>query len=199
MAVSLDARIQRSRRLLRETLLDLLEEKPFEQITVREITSRARVGYATFFRHYAAKESLLHDLAAGRISDLLDITVPILFMAGSREACQTLCTSIHDDRPLWTALLVGGAAGTVREEFVRQARLIGVSFGDGTGWLPQDLRIVWATSGAVDILAWWLPQTDSYSIDQIAEIVDRLVVSPVVAGGTAETQPRTVEPALMHG
>jgi AcrR family transcriptional regulator len=171
----------RSRRAMRDTLLALLEEKPFDQITVREITGRAKVGYATFFRHYASKEALLHDLAAGQINDLIDMTVPVLFVSNSLESCQALCAYVHERQVLWTALLTGGAASTVREEFIRQARLITARTHRKASWLPRDLSTVWATGGVIDVLAWWLAQEDTYSTEQIARIIDRLIITPIVA------------------
>lgn len=181
MSTPLDARMQRSRRVLRDTLLTLLEEKPFDQITVREITARAKVGYATFFRHYASKDALLHDLAAGQIGDLLDMTVPVLFVANSLESCRAMCAYVSERRTLWTALLTGGAASTVRDEFIRQARIVTSKARTKSTWLPGDLGTVWATGGCIDVLAWWLAQRDTYSVEQVAEIIDRLIVSPIIA------------------
>src|SRR5947208_1887220 len=90
----LDARMQRTRSALCAALLVLLEEKPFEQITVREITRKAVVGYATFFRRYPDKEALLNDLAADEIAELISLTVPILFATDSRAASQALCAYV---------------------------------------------------------------------------------------------------------
>ncbi|MET0365218.1 MAG: TetR/AcrR family transcriptional regulator [Sphingobium sp.] len=198
MATALDARMQRSRRVLREALLGLLEEKPFDQITVREITARAKVGYATFFRHYASKDALLHDLAAGQISDLLDISVPVLFVANSRESCRAVCAYVAEHRTLWFALLTGGAASTVREEFIRQARVLAARTPKTTSWLPRDLSVVWSTGGVIDVLAWWLAQKDVYSVEQIAEIIDRLIIEPTVADAAEAIAGDAVLPVAGH-
>ncbi|MET0238764.1 MAG: TetR/AcrR family transcriptional regulator [Sphingobium sp.] len=188
VSTPLDARMQRSRRVLRDALLILLQEKPFDQITVREITARAKVGYATFFRHFASKDALLHDLAAGQISDLIDMAVPVLFIANSRESCLAMCAYVHERRSLWFALLTGGAASTVRNEFIRQARIVTSKAPTRSNWLPGDLSTVWATGGCIDVLAWWLAQRDSYSVEQVAEIIDRLVVGPIVAAAEPKVQ-----------
>ncbi|MFT3966140.1 MAG: TetR/AcrR family transcriptional regulator [Sphingobium sp.] len=195
MSTSLDARMQRSRRVLRDALLALLEEKPFDQITVREITARAKVGYATFFRHYASKDALLHDLASGQISDLLDMAVPVLFVANSRESCRAMCAYIHERRTLWSALLTGGAASTVREEFIRQARLLASRTRKKSSWLPRDLSIVWSTGSVIDVLAWWLSQKDACTVEQIAEIIDRLIIAPTVADAEGEDGALIVPPS----
>src|SRR5699024_5059526 len=114
-----DARQLRSRRALTGAMLELLEEKPFDQVTIREISSRAGTGYATFFRHYATKESLLADIASEEIADLLAMTTPVLYDINSSESTRALCGHVAEHRQLWTALLTGGAASTVREEFIR--------------------------------------------------------------------------------
>jgi len=177
----LDARMQRTRSALCAALLALLEEKPFEQVTVREITRKAVVGYATFFRRYPDKEALLNDLAAGEISALMSMTVPILFAADSRAACRALCAYVSERHKLWGALLTGGAASTMREEFIRQAKQIAAGQPNPDTWLPGDLRVVYATGGVVDVLAWWLQQRPRPPAHQMAEILDRLVIAPTLA------------------
>ncbi|MFD1958742.1 TetR/AcrR family transcriptional regulator [Novosphingobium panipatense] len=107
-----DARQVRSRNALTSALLALLEEKPFDQLTIREITARAGTGYATFFRHYPTKEALLADVAAHEIEDLLARAIPALYAANSFESTLELCRHVHEHAMLWSALLTGGAAGS---------------------------------------------------------------------------------------
>ncbi len=170
----------RTRAALLNTLLVLLTEKPFEQITVREIAKTAAIGYATFFRHYPDKEALLNDLAADQITALLGLALPILFASNSRAASTALCTYVAEHRKLWTALLTGGAVGTMRAEFVRQARAIAAGTPNPDTWLPGDLKVVYAVGGTIDLLAWWLRDSPGLSIERIAEILDRLVIAPTL-------------------
>lgn len=176
-----DIRIERSRAALRDSLLALLESQPFEQITIREISLRSGTGYATFFRHYPDKQALLNDLAADEIRDLLGKTVPLVFADDTRAACLELCRYVDERRRLWSALLTGGAAGAMREEFVRQARLTVPDGVESTSWLPTDLSIIFGVSGVIEILAWWLREHDEVPLERVAEILDRLVVAPAVA------------------
>lgn len=172
----------RTRAALCGTLLALLQEKPFDQVTVREITRKASVGYATFFRHYPDKEALLNDLAADEISELIEKTLPILFATDSLAACRQCCAYVKERHKLWSALLTGGAAATVREEFIRQAQQIPAARAQPDTWLPAELRILYATGGTIDVLAWWLMQDKPLPVERIAEILDRLVISPTLAG-----------------
>ena len=56
---SQDPRAIRSRRWLQESLLALIEEKPYQTITVTDITERAEISRPTFYLHYGSKDELL--------------------------------------------------------------------------------------------------------------------------------------------
>jgi len=176
-----DARQVRSRQALTGALLELLEERPFDQLTIREITARAGTGYATFFRHYPTKESLLGDVASEEIAGLLAMATPILFDANSYQSALALCGYVAEHRKLWFALLTGGAAGIVREEFIRQAREVARQTTILVDWLPADLGVVHGSGATIDILAWWLAQDEDFPPSQIADILNRLVIGPLVA------------------
>lgn len=186
-----DARQVRSRTALRGALLALLREKPFDQITIREISARAGTGYATFFRHYPTKEALLGDVASQEIADLLAMTTPLLYADSASASTLALCAHVGEHRRLWSALLTGGAAGIVRDEFIRQARLLAEGAPRPESWLPPDLAVVHGTGGTIDLLAWWLAQgDDALPVAEIAAILDRLVITPLVGSGEREIRAR---------
>src|SRR3954471_18881765 len=54
-----DARIRRTRDALGDALVALMQEKPFETITVQDVLDRAKVGRSTFYSHYSDKDDLL--------------------------------------------------------------------------------------------------------------------------------------------
>jgi AcrR family transcriptional regulator len=165
---------------LTAALLALLEERSQEQITIRDITTRAQVGYATFFRNYPDKESLLHDLAADEISRLLTMTLPIFFGVDSESSCRALCAYVWEHRKLWTGLLTGGAAPTLKQEYLNQALQLLEEHDQATAWLPGDLAVTFAVTAIVEILAWWLKQRDPPSVKDMAAILNRLTVQPIM-------------------
>ena len=54
-----DLRVRRTRKLLQKALLEAASEKGFAHVTVSDITERAMVNRATFYRHYEDKYDLL--------------------------------------------------------------------------------------------------------------------------------------------
>lgn len=170
-----DARAVRSGAALREALLSLLERRSFDQITIREICSVAELHYATFFRHHPSKESLLDAVAKEQID-----TIVALAIAGGvgPEGWRVLCLYVDEHRSLWSALLNGGAAAAMREEWLRNAQEVARQQESSGTWLPWELAIVCSVSLIADTLSWWLAQpAGDHSVDEVAAILDRLVTA----------------------
>jgi AcrR family transcriptional regulator len=53
-----DRRVRRTRDTLGDALVELMHEKPFDDITVQEVLDRAGVGRSTFYEHYRDKDDL---------------------------------------------------------------------------------------------------------------------------------------------
>lgn len=180
LSTASDARAVRTREALRVAMLELIETKPLDQITIRDIAATAGIGYTTFFRHHPSKESLLDDLAAEEVRHLVSLSLPMMHGRALGEAAITLCRYVDEHRPLWSTLLTGGAAGAVREEFLRVSLEVAESQEWPDSWLPADAGAILVVSGIVELLAWWLRQANPLPIERIAEILDRIVVSPIL-------------------
>jgi AcrR family transcriptional regulator len=57
--------------MLRAALVSLLEEKPFDEISVQDISERSTVNRATFYDHYTDKSALLEDLVRQQFLDFI--------------------------------------------------------------------------------------------------------------------------------
>lgn len=181
-----DARMRRSRTALHQALLALIEHKPFDDITVRDIVAKAGIGYATFFRHFPTKGALLDEVAAEQIDRLVELSAPALTTDGPRASSIAVCSYVDEHRALWSALLTGGAAGAMREEFARVSRQVAGHQIQTSSWLPVELGIIYGVGATVEILAWWLRQPEPLPVERIAEILDRLVITPTVGEGARD-------------
>ena len=69
-----DLRVIKTKNILYNTLLEVLKEKPFEEIKVSDICNRALVNRSTFYAHYSDKyelfSSYISDLKESLISEL---------------------------------------------------------------------------------------------------------------------------------
>ncbi len=63
-----DRRVKRTRKLLKESLLELMKEKRFQDISIRDVADRADINRTTFYLHYADTARLLNSM----VEDLLE-------------------------------------------------------------------------------------------------------------------------------
>lgn len=171
-----DARKLRSRQALYTAFLQLLAQKSLDQVSIREIAAAAGIGHATFYRHYPSKEALLNDLAADEIHHMVDLTLPLMDTQDASVACGALCNHVFEKRKLWTTLLTGGAASTVKEELLEISKTVAANH-PTPGRNPEiaELSIILSVSSILETLAWWLRQEKPLPAEQVAESLSTII------------------------
>lgn len=67
-----DRRVMRTKEKFKEVLLELMEEKSIDDITITEIVKRADFNRGTFYAHYRKKEDLLEEYVEEMFKKLAD-------------------------------------------------------------------------------------------------------------------------------
>jgi len=68
-----DRRISRTRKLIAEAFIALLESKSFEELTVADLTERAEINRSTFYAHYLDKFDLRDKLIKEHLQLLAEV------------------------------------------------------------------------------------------------------------------------------
>jgi AcrR family transcriptional regulator len=55
---SIDRRVARTRAMLQQAHISLIQEKGYEATTIEDICDKANVGRSTFYAHYTSKDDL---------------------------------------------------------------------------------------------------------------------------------------------
>jgi len=173
----MDKRIQKTRRALQQALLTLIQQKPFEQIQIQDITNAADTARVTFYRHYSTKEELLLDSLDQFYEDMkaildqfdsgnvLDLNLPPPDLA--------LFNFCDEHAELSRILLTGPTSWMVQErlrqyivERVMQAFMHTPQLAD----LPLALIAHLIASSTIGNLIWWLTNGRPYSVEYMAHL-----------------------------
>lgn len=65
-----DLRVIRTKESIRDALVELMEEKGFDAITVKDITTKAKINRGTFYAHYEDKYDLMTKLEEKMMLDM---------------------------------------------------------------------------------------------------------------------------------
>lgn len=70
--MGLDARVRYTKMVIKDSLVELLKEKPLNRITVKELCERAELNRATFYKYYRDVYDLLEQLEQEFLDQLLN-------------------------------------------------------------------------------------------------------------------------------
>ena len=109
----LDLRQRKTRKLLVEALARLLEERPFQELSVTDICRQAMVHRTTFYAHFTDKQELLHYLLESLERECVATCLPQDPERGPREYLLTAARNVFQffgqHRALYRACLNSGA------------------------------------------------------------------------------------------
>jgi AcrR family transcriptional regulator len=166
--------VRRTQKLLREALIELIEERGFDALTVREITERAMVSRATFYRNYQDKYALVEKIFTEATQALFNTVVE----SGTAHPPQIwvwFFEHIAEYERLYRALL--GRKGSPWFVLKMRASLVDLveqlshsqPVEDHPIYPPSDTLIPdLVATMLVEAVTWWLEQGRPYSPQEIA-------------------------------
>ena len=176
-----DQRVRRSRDALGDALVELIQEKTFDSITVQDVLDRAGVGRSTFYAHYKDK----NDLWLSDVEEFLEMMAGALSRGRAKSErvfpVNELFTHVADQGKLLDALSESGRLHDFLELaqgcFARgiERRLGEV---ERSKHLPQELRTAMgqALAGALlSLLRSWMAQSSRKSAKEMDVLFHQLV------------------------
>jgi AcrR family transcriptional regulator len=176
-----DARVRKTRDALGDALIALMQEKPFETITVQDVLDRAHVSRSTFYTHYSDKDDLLMSdseeffealsMALSAHGDKSDRVFPV----------KEFFNHLADVQPFYKALVKSGKfqenMELARGHFARgiERRLSELPRAKS---IPASERsaIAFTHAGALlSLLTWWLDRGMREPTEQMDEFFHRMV------------------------
>lgn len=163
---TMDRRQARTRRALQQALLDLIEQKPWPEITVEDLTEAADIARPTFYAHFPDKAALLEDATQQLLGELSERVLaasprnePVYRGAGVAE----IFRHADEHRALYRLLTGAEGSGRPRTALVTVLRGLAASVFEplaeslgGTPPLPMHEITAAFTGAGVAVLHDWL-------------------------------------------
>ncbi|CAM4048178.1 TetR family transcriptional regulator [Bacillus luti] len=111
-----DRRIIKSKEAIKNAFVELMAEKGFDKITVKDICAEANIGNRTFYLHYLDKFDLLDKLVIEHINALKVLCAPLSQLSFT-EACIAWFENMEQHYFFFSTMLVGKGAFAFRKHF----------------------------------------------------------------------------------
>ncbi|MEP6894366.1 MAG: TetR/AcrR family transcriptional regulator [Chloroflexota bacterium] len=174
-----DRRVQRTRKILHEALIELILEKGFDKVTVQDVIKRANVGRSTFYSHYKDTE----DLFLSGFENLWSLfekhlTGQIVKQAGVWDLSLIVFQHAQNYTGVYKALAAkpgGQLMSTYMHKYL--SALIRETLKDK--WtknkqIPLEIVVYHLASSLIALLGWWVDHDLPYSPQQMNEMYQQL-------------------------
>lgn len=175
----MDRRIQKTRKNIMETFVDLISRKDFKHITINEIAVSANVNRGTIYLHYEDKYDLLDQCVAYSLTELAKHCE--IGMAGeglAKEAIENTFIYMGDHGFLYRTLLQNNGVTAFRNklmDILLQNIDKQININNLGNKKQNDIFIQFMASGVVGVIVWWITNSMPYPAKDVTEQVWQLL------------------------
>ena len=179
-----DLRIVKTKKILFNSLLNLMKIKNFEKIKISDICEESLVNRSTFYAHYDDKYELLIDLFEERKLSLLKVFEGNENKAFSKEYLMELLSilidHIEENKEIYSAILANNRNGILIDFLIDaierdvSEKLKGnseIKISD----LPIDIIVKFYVGGLINIGIDCITRTKKYSKKELLLYIDKLI------------------------
>jgi AcrR family transcriptional regulator len=178
-----DRRVLYTKMFLKESLLELMKEKPIDKITPTELCRRAEINRNTFYKHYYTTRDLLQEIEEEFSAQIVESLGAKLHQNDTLQLLQQICQIVLDKKEFCKILLSANGDSA----FMQDVIMLGKSFilqsweemGVQLSEEKMEIAFAFIISGSVAIMRTWAAGDMSIPPQEIAELINRLTLSGI--------------------
>lgn len=186
-----DLRITRTKKAIRNGFLNLVNEKGFETISIKDIANEAQINRATFYLHYRDKFDLLEKLSTEVLNELTEAIKPDVHVQTMEvklpyllQTIESVLINIQNNSDFYKVMF--GKHG-VYDFHNRMFKVVKGKFKsvfmerglkEDDFHFPMDLLVHFIASALIGVVIWWLEHDLEQSPKQMA-----MQVLPIIKNG----------------
>ena len=175
-----DRRILRTRKLLRESMLQLFLERGYDDISIQDVTDKANLGRATFYLHYREKDDLLADVIKMQFEDFVATAPPLISpktKSVDSKRIQHLFEYAESRYDFFRILMIGKGSvvgsrylqQAIRDDYKRDIDRMQKEFGV-VPTISRDFIENYYAGAMISLIYWWLENDMPFTPEEMAEM-----------------------------
>ena len=178
-----DRRVLYTKMFLKESLLDLMKEKPIDKITPTELCRRAEINRNTFYKHYYTTRDLLQEIEDEFSAQIVESLGAKLHQNDTLQLLQQICQIVLDKKEFCKILLSANGDPAFMQNVIMLGKGFILQSWEEMGVLlneeKMEIAFAFIISGSVAIMRTWAAGDMSIPPQEIAELINRLTLSGI--------------------
>lgn len=181
-----DRRVRRTKQLIKQSLIELMHEKPFKDITVKDITERADLNRGTFYLHYVDIYDLLSKIEDETLQAIEEMMLDYrckINMSSCYELLDELFSYIEDNRDLFEVLLHSQSEGIFLNKLQYLIKTMGL---DLMNMIYKDTSrphycyfLSFVLNGVLGVTEQWFNNGMDMSSTEMATMIDHFIMDGI--------------------
>lgn len=181
-----DRRVRRTKQLIKQSLIELMHEKPFKDITVKDITERADLNRGTFYLHYVDIYDLLSKIEDETLQAIEEMMLDYrckINMPSCYELLDELFSYIEDNRDLFEVLLHSQSEGIFLNKLQYLIKTMGL---DLMNMIYKDTSrphycyfLSFVLNGVLGVTEQWFNNGMDMSSTEMATMIDHFIMDGI--------------------
>lgn len=176
-------RIMLTKRLLKESLLRLLERKELDKISITELCREAGINRATFYRHYEIPRDILNELGKDLFYEMHQTVGIPRSKSDVKGSIENLCTFMEKNLDRIRIIIKGTSetdftafVSDLYTEFWEEIRRVSIL----SGLSDEDIKllVLYSAGGSYFVLRNWLLGNIQKDSKEMADYLFRLLSRP---------------------
>lgn len=172
----------RSRKLIIQAFIELMQEKELEKITVTDIVKRADINRGTFYAHYQDTHAVIEQIGNDIISKLIEFLDEFQyknFFHNPLPLLLKISSYLEEDLEFYRILINSSGA----ENFLTKLKEIFVLYMENNSNVPEDIkksseyhiRTNFFAGGIINLYQLWFRGEMEQSLEEISNEISKLV------------------------
>lgn len=183
-----DLRVVRTKKLIKEAFITLIQKKGFDALTIQDIADQAFINRATFYLHYQDKYDLLEQICDTYLKELINIINNPFQLENEKIKGQMIETTlkkvfenIEKNLDFYKVMLgpngIPDFSNRVEQSLFDKfkANFITVVGDLNKLEIPADFLIKYISSGYIGVIKWWLNTDNQYAPQYMADYLTKIV------------------------
>lgn len=172
---SLDRRARMTRQILKESLIELMKDKPIHEISIKKICETADINRSTFYHHYESQFELFEDILNDIGKDVFEMvkahcTTPNWMQPILEDAF----TYIEDRRETFLVILSENSGFSVGEKLTQYVERFVNTTSESSSEIAKYCA-QFATAGMTSVVWQWLKEEERMPAKELAKIIANLL------------------------